>query len=327
MMRFGVIGTSKIVDTFLEAASYCKDFELKAIYSRSKDKGQEFADKYRISNIYNSLEELAKSDDIDAVYIASPNSCHASQAILMMEHKKHVLCEKPIASNTRELEQMLKAAKENNVVLLEAMRSVFDPGFFKIQELLPKLGVIRRATFQFCQYSSRYDKFKNGEILNAFNPDLSNGALMDIGVYCVHAMTKLFGMPNSISANSIFLENGMEGAGTITASYDNMQAELIYSKITNSYLPSQIQGEEACMIISEIADITEIKIVYKDRREETISISKIKNNMYYELEEFINLIKSNQNSDKHNKYSIMQMKIMDEARRQTNIIYPADIEK
>ena len=323
-MNFGVIGTGSIVEHFLEAASLCTDFRLYAIYSRTLEKGRDFAKKYGASLVFDSLEKLAQCQEIDAVYIASPNSCHCEQAILMMENKKHVLCEKPISSNLSELRDMLAKAEANQVVLLEAMRSAFDPGFYKIKEYLPKLGTIRRATLQFCKYSSRYDKFKEGIIQNAFNPELSNSALMDIGVYCVSSMVRLFGRPDKITANSIFLENGMEGAGTVTANYTTMQAELIYSKITNSFLPSQIQGEEGTMVIREIAAPEEIEIYYRDGKKEQIIIEKDRNNLFYEIQEFIEMIFGRKEIRSHSQYSLMEMEIMDEARRQTGIVFPAD---
>ena len=95
-------------------------------------------------------------------------------------------------------------------------------------ENLQKLGKIRRVTFQMCQYSSRYDKFKNGIIENAFRPELSNGSLMDIGVYCVHPMVKILGKPDRVMASCVKLHNGVDGMGTILASYDEQgaQAEL-----------------------------------------------------------------------------------------------------
>lgn len=324
MVKFAVIGTNKITDNFIEAAKLCKEFELVAVYSRTKERALEFATKHGVSLVYDDLEELALSKEVDAVYIASPNSLHAYQSIRMLKCKKHVLCEKTIASNRRELESMLKAANENGVVLLEAMRSVFDPGFKAVMNNIGKIGTVRRATFQYCQYSSRYDNFKKGIIENAFNPSFSNGALTDIGVYCVHPLVKLFGMPKKISGNSIFLKNGVEGAGTIIAEYEDMLGELIYSKITNSKLESQIQGEEGSMLIKEIQDIREITISYNHGETEKILIDKYKNNMYYEVEEFIRLVENNESARRHNEYSLMQLSIMDEARRQMGIIFPAD---
>ena len=126
---------------------------------------------------------------------------------------------------------------------MEAIRSIFTPGYQALAKHLPKLGTIRRASFHFCQYSSRYDKFKSGIVENAFNPIFSNGALMDIGVYCVHPLVRLFGMPEKIKTDAVLLENGIDGSGTILGVYKDMQAELVYSKISSSRIPSQIQGE------------------------------------------------------------------------------------
>ena len=87
---------------------------------------------------------------------ASPNSFHAAQSIMLLTGKKHVLCEKPAASNAWEWSAMVRAAEKNGVVVLEAMRPVFHPGFQAIKDCLPRLGTLRRATFIYCQYSSRY---------------------------------------------------------------------------------------------------------------------------------------------------------------------------
>ena len=168
------------------------------------------------------------------------------------------------------------------------------------------------------------DVYKRQIIENAFKPELSNGALMDIGVYCVHPMVKLFGLPNEISAHCLKLSNGVDASGTIVAMYDEMQAELMYSKITNSALPSQIQGEEASMIIKEIPDTTTIEIVYRSGEREEIKIDKKTNNMYYEIEEFIRLAEAKESAEIHNQYSILELKVMDEARKQMGIVFPAD---
>lgn len=324
MIRFAVIGTNFITDNFIDAGKQCEDFKVQAVYSRTMEKAKAYAEKFGIEDCYDSLEDLASAENIDVVYIASPNAFHAKYSIQMMNAGKHVLCEKPIASNKKELEKMLEASKKNNVIVMEAMRPVFDPGFRAIQENLKKLGKIRRATLQYCQYSSRYDKFKNGIVENAFKLELSNGALMDIGVYCVHCMVKLFGLPKEIYAHGLKLSTGVDGAGTIIAMYDDMQAEVLYSKITDSILPSQIQGEEGTMIIKEIPDTIEIQIRYRNKEWENIKISKNANNMYYEIEELIRLIKNKESASQHNQYSIWEIEVIDEARKQLGVIFPAD---
>ena len=318
MIRFAVIGTNTITDKFLQAASALPDFKLCAVYSRTLARAQEYAQKNNVSLVFDSLEALADSDQIDAVYIASPNFCHAAQSILMMQHHKHVLCEKPIASNASEFQQMYDTAIKNQVILLEAMRSVFSPGFAAIRSLLPVLGTIRQVDFSFCKYSSRYDHFKEGIIENAFHPALSNAALMDIGVYCVHPLVSLFGMPASIQSSSIFLSNGF--------------------KISDSYLPSQIQGEAATLLIDKIQDPQQLTLLFRDGHTENPNIPAVSNNMVYEAAEFVRLIDQlqqaleNDSTDgipsliRHSwlKASCLELEIMDTVRKQQNILFPAD---
>ncbi len=113
---------------------------------------------------------------------------------MALEHKKHVLCEKVMAVNEAEVRSMIDCARRNQVVLLEAMRPDFDPAFDIVEQNLNRIGRLRRATFEFCQYSSRYDKFREGIVMNAFDPTLGNAAVMDIGVYCINSLVRLFGM-------------------------------------------------------------------------------------------------------------------------------------
>lgn len=323
-MRFATIGTNFITEWFLEAVSRCEDMVYTAAYSRKEETAAAFARKHGAGRWCTDLEELAGADDVDGVYIASPNSLHCEQAILMMQHGKHVLCEKAAASNGWELGEMLDAARKNKVVFLEAMRPVFDPGFAAVRDNLPKLGKIRRVSFQFAKYSSRYDRFLEGIVENAFNPALSNGALMDIGVYCVHPLVKLFGPPGKIHAEALMLPGGIDGAGTILAQYPEMMADILYSKICDNCLPSQIQGERGTMLIRDIPNPTDLTIQYRNGEAETIHIEKEGINMIYEVREWCRLIRAGLSGEEHNRCSVMAMEVMDEARRQTGLLFPAD---
>jgi predicted dehydrogenase len=329
MIRIATIGTNFIVDWFLEALAHCPGFEHKAVYSRKMETGEAFAKKYGITKVYDHIEELAMDPEIDAVYIASPPSCHFSQAMMMINYGKHVLCEKPAVSNTKELEMILQAAKENQVIYLEAMKNVYTPGFFLLQEILPMIGTVRRATLQRCKLSSSYGHYKEGIIDNVFQKKLSNGALMDIGCYGVHFMVKLFGMPQQIQADGILLSNGIDGAGTVLAHYDGMQAEILYSKMTNTKVDSQIQGEEGCILIPDISHPRELRIEYYNGNKENFIVPQIKgeqgrNNLIYEIIEFQKLIGHKKVEHEHWKYSLMNMRVLDEARNQMGIYFPAD---
>jgi predicted dehydrogenase len=326
LIRFGVIGTNWITESFIEAASQVEDFVLTAVYSRAEETGREFADKYSVQTIYTDIEIMAKSNTIDAVYIASPNSFHARQAITMMKNGIHVLCEKPLASNSAEVEEMVSTAQENNVLLMEALKTTLLPNFMSIKEHLHKIGKVRRYFANYCQYSSRYDAYKEGTLLNAFNPIYSNGSLMDLGIYCIYPLTVLFGKPISIKGVGYMLESGVDGEGSILLKYEEMDAVIMYSKISDSSLPSEIQGEEGRIIFDKIHTPQNVKIQYRDGSMEDISQPQESNSMYYEVKEFIDLIKNSQLESTVNSYknTMITAEILEEVRKQIGLVYPAD---
>ena len=323
MIRFATIGSNFIVHRFLEAAKEIDGFEHVAVYSRKQEVGDNLAREYGIHKVYTDLTAMAEDKEIDAVYVASPNALHMSQSILMMTHGKHVICEKPIASNARELALMEAAAEKYQVVLMEALKSVHCPGYDAVKSNLTKLGKIRNVTFNFLQYSSRYDNYKQGIIENAFKRELSNGALMDIGVYPLHVMLSLFGKPKETKASAIMLSNGADAAGTILCEYDDFLATLIYSKIA-SFEGNQIQGEAATMLIDKISDIKKVEIVYKDGTREDVPVAK-KVTMCYEIEKFVAHIKFKQTDLL--AVTRLEMEMLDQLRGQLGIEFPADKEK
>lgn len=311
MLRFAVIGTNKITEKFIEAAKKNSDFELTTVYSRTIDRAKYFANKYGAKNYFDNFEQFILSEEYDAVYIASPNLFHASQAISLMQEGKHVLCEKPICSNLEELKLMFETARKNNVVLLEAMRNIFTPAFKKLQEVLKNVGKLRGFNFQYCQYSSRYDNFKKGIIENAFKPELSNGSLMDIGVYCIHPMVTLFGRPDNISSYSVKLSNGIDGLGVAIFDYKEFVGQVSYSKISNLSTESSIQTEDATIYINHIADINKVIVKYNNGVSEIYNFIEEENNMSYEIDKFINMVENNNVENKYINASLIKMEVLD----------------
>ena len=326
-MKFAVIGTNAITDRFLKAAMQIPDFELAAVYSRTIETGRTFAERYRVSKVFTNLEEMAKSSFIECVYIASPNSFHKEQAILFLTNKKNVLCEKSFGSNSKDITEMIQASVNNNVILMEAFKPAYTPVFTAIQESLPEIGKVRHFMSSYCQYSSRYDNYKKGYIQNAFKTEFSNGALMDIGVYTIGFMTRLFGKPDEIKSMGIMLESGVDGFGNTIVKYSNgMTGTYVYSKISNSNMECNIQGEDGTIYFDSVNTPTNARIVYRDKRLEDISKQTCEDEMIYETKEFIRLIKENNRSkcNAYLDYSLKTIQIMDEIRDQIGLVFPAD---
>jgi len=326
MVRFGVVGTNWITERLLEAAVQVEGFELTAVYSRTEDKANAFADKYDVEHRFTDLEGLAASDVIDAVYIATPNTVHAVQAELFLRNGKHVLCEKPLAANSAEVRRMIDTAREHEVLLMEAMKSTLVPQFKMVQKSLHKIGPVRKYVAGYSQYSSRYDKYKEGIVLNAFKPELANGALMDLGVYCLYPLITLFGAPNRVQSQAMMLESGVDGQGSVLLDYDGMDAVVTYSKISNSHVPSEIMGELGSIIIDKIGSPEHAEIRYNDGTVEKLTVEQNHPAMYYEVEEFVNLVQQGQKESDMNTYerSYVTMQVMDQIRKQIGLVFPND---
>lgn len=322
-MLFTTIGTGSIVEKMINGGRLCEEFSLYGVYSRTKERAEEFAEKFGAKITFTDFETLANSVT-QAVYIASPTSCHYKQAKFLLSNKKHVLCEKPACSNLREFNDLYETAKENGVVFLEAMRPVYSPGFKWIKENLHKIGKIRHAVFSYCQYSSRYDNFKNGIIENAFRPEFSNGSLMDIGVYPVHLMVALFGAPEEVLSSSVILEKSIDGCGSAILKYPEFVGVVNYSKISDSKIPCEIQGENGTMLFSPAGTPIKAEIRYRDGEVETADIVTEEWDLCYEIDAFCDMVAKKRNPDMYNGYTSTTIKILDLIRKQQGIVFPAD---
>lgn len=288
--RFGIVGTGRISDWVLKGAVMEPRFEAAAVCSRSRESGKAFAEAHGIAKVYTDIDEMASDPEIDAIYIGTPNSTHHDLAILCMNHGKHVLCEKPMAANAKEVKEMIDVARANGVMLMEAMISTLCPNFVAARARLAEMGDVRHYFASFCQYSSKYDLVKRiiaGEddspVPSSFNPDCCGGALMDIGIYPIYPMVSLFGRPKGIKASVTTCEvpvassrfdklrdrereadaepveaSSREGwkrvdlQGSVVFEYGGMDATAIYSKIADSLLRSEISCDGGIISLDQI---------------------------------------------------------------------------
>ena len=149
---------------------------------------------------------------------------------------------------------------------------------------------------------------------------------MDIGIYTIYPMVVLFGKPLKINASGVKLFTGVDGQGSVIFEYEDMTATVMYSKITDSSLPSEIQGEDGTIILDRINCINQVELVSRKISKDIISQPTAKNEYYYELKEFIELIKTGKRESLINSHlnSFITIEIIDEIRRQVDISYPSD---
>ncbi|MEH7335356.1 Gfo/Idh/MocA family oxidoreductase [Neobacillus drentensis] len=327
MINFGTVGTGWITEAFIQAAKLSGQMQLAGVFSRTVEKAKELADTYHAPKYFTDLEEMAKSEEIEAVYIASPNSVHFEQTLVFLKNKKHVICEKPIFSNSAEIEEAYRVAEENGVYLFEAIRNMHTPNFQILKDNLHLAGPLRSTVLPYIQYSSRYDLFLQGEEPNIFSTKFSGGALVDLGVYPLYLAVGLFGEPESVMYHPVILRSGVDGSGTLILKYDGFVCTILCSKISDSVLPCEIHGEKGTFILEDAAPISEIKFIDSHSKESQIlSVVQEEENMVYECINIAKIIRTNNVTEyeKFKKWSKIVLRITEEARKQNNIIFASE---
>jgi predicted dehydrogenase len=318
-MRFATIGSNYITEWFLTAAAQCDGFTLQAVYSRSAEQAEANRVRWGAHTAYADLCALAADPLVDAVYLASPNHCHVAQSQQMLRAGKHVLCEKPIAPDEASLASLLATAREHGVLLLEAMRPAFLPAVEEIRALLPGLGTLRYAEFPYCQYSSRYDHVLAGGRENAFDPTLCNGALMDIGVYCVHWMLILLGEPSDVISRASFMPHAIDVSGTALCSYPGFVAQLCYSKVHASLRPCVLEGEKGSLHIRPFPLPTDATFTPRGGEAQVISLNTPALDMALEINAFMRMAAHPGDAAPYQQLSLQALRVMDRIRLDNGI--------
>lgn len=326
MIKYGIIGRNFVVDMMLAAMAAVPDAAKPvAIYSRNMADAAEFMKSHELQYACDDLASLANYPEINAVYIASPNACHYEQAKLMLESGKHVLCEKPAASNADQVRKLVHLAEEKNLIFLEAMRPVYGDILQIVQQNIPHIAPLRQVQIYYGKPSSRLKRFLSGENVNTFNPALSNAAIMDLGCYGIHSLVHLFGKPESVSAQSVHLDNGFEAYGTVLMRYPEFVAEVSYSKVNLLDIPCFLNGDKGMICFDTVNDTKRILLQMYGELAVDLNYSPYQpNDMVCELKAFDRFVMNGIRPVKENQNSIITSEIIDEARRQTNTLFPSD---
>lgn len=324
-MKLGIAGTGMIVQDLLTTFNKLS-FEAVYIYGtqRSMERTESLKDKYHLDKTYYDYDELLDSD-ADTIYIALPNFLHYSFAKKALEKNKHLIIEKPITSNYQEAKELKELAQKKHLIILEAMNVHYLPSYKSIKKNIDKVGKLKIVSLNYSQYSSRYNAFKEGNILPAFDFHKSGGALMDLNVYNINALLGLFGKPNNnhYYAN---IEKSIDTSGMMVFEYPSFKAVTIGAKDCKAPIVNTIQGDNASIVIqTPLNQMNEYSIYYNDGRIETKHFEK-RHRLLYEFEEFIRIIEDNDfiKQQKMLELSLDISRVMEKGRKQEGVVFDND---
>ncbi|HBI6978390.1 TPA: Gfo/Idh/MocA family oxidoreductase [Clostridium perfringens] len=317
-LKWGILGPGNIARDFAQALNRVNG-EVYAVASRNKERAEKFARENNVKKAYGSYDEIIKDKDIDVVYIATPHSNHYEYIIKSLNNNKHVLCEKAITVNERELEEALKIARENNLVLEEAMTLFHMPLYEKVikkinNEDLGKVNMVQVSFGSFKEYDEN-NRF--------FNLDLAGGALLDIGTYALSfARYFLSSMPEEILSTVKKAKTGVdEESGIILKTKEDEVATI--SLAFRSKMPKRgiVSCDNGFITIDNFPRANKATINYLDGAVEVIECGEEEKALDYEVIFMEERIKENKESNSIDlTYDVT--KIMNKVRKDWGIVYP-----
>jgi scyllo-inositol 2-dehydrogenase (NADP+) len=325
-MKIATVGTSVITHHFIDALKHEPFFELSHVYSRSEEKGNELAHQYDVK-VITDWNELLSNPEIEVIYLATPNDVHFAQCIDVLKAKKHVICEKPFVSNSREFREIMKVVHETKYFCFDAMTVMHLPNLKVIKEALVNIEPIKLMTSAMVQYSSRYDLLLQGTVPNIFDLDHSGGALMDLGVYPLGLSIALFGKPDSLHYECNKYVNGVDLSGVITLKYPDKVIANIIAKDSRGQNFTYISGEKGAIVVPEQASrLVSVQLVTPKETLE-LGVEQARNAMVHEIQAFAQIIKNNDWKvyQSHMDNTELLMSCLDELRNQANIVFKADL--
>ncbi|EOS7716136.1 Gfo/Idh/MocA family oxidoreductase [Enterococcus hirae] len=286
--QWGIIGLGNIAHEFAEHFDQ-ETSELAAVASRTIDKAEAFAQRYHIPKAYGSYQEMLNDQEIDIIYIAVPNRQHSQHIMEALAANKHVLCEKAITMNKKELTEAMKLAEEKNLVLAEAMTIFNMPLYQQLRSLIDtnKLGALKMIQAPFGSY-------KDPDPTNRFfNPELAGGALLDIGTYAVSfARFFLSSQPEVIASTMVPFETGVdEQSVTILRNKENELATISLTFQAKMPKVGIVAFEEGYITITDYPRADRAEIIFNDGTKEWIESGSTAQTMNYEIENMVKTIK------------------------------------
>ena len=323
--NWGIIGTGGIANAFANDIKFLDNHQIKAVASRTKKSALEFSLKFKKCVPYHDYNDFVSDPSLDAVYIATPNHLHMEHSLIAINAGLPVLCEKPFALNSKEVQTMIDAAKLNNILLVEAMWSRFLPHIIEIKNIVDS-GVLGKILSLHADHGQDLRSIKNPRL---WELKYGGGSLLDLGIYVVSFAHLILGNPKEVASKTMLSKKGIDLQTSVILKYENgAQAILNSTMINTTPCGAVIYGENGMIEIDPIfyapssfrvclnnGKIRDYPNKYRGHglREQAVEFAKCIN------------MKLEQSPRMKHLESLSVMETMDKIRKELGLVFPNEI--
>ena len=325
-IRLGTIGSNFIVHNILKNVDRTEGIRLVAAYSRTLEKAQALAAQYGATKAYTDMDAFLADEEVDFVYIATPNLLHYPQAKKALLAGKNVILEKPFTTKLEHAKELVRIAQERGLILIDAVPTACLPNLRILKEQLPKIGPLKMVMGNYSQYSSRYDDVLAGGKPNIFNPEFAGGCLMDINFYNVYLNVALFGAPLDATYYPNLYPGLCDTSGTVMLRYEGFVSSAMGAKDASGVNFFQIEGEKGYIYVENGPNgIQSVRVVTKDG-DVTYNDQPDPDRWYYEVQEITRLVRSDDRQTFRDRLQTMLQVIgtIETCRKKAGIFFPGD---
>lgn len=319
-LNWAVLGTGVIANEMAQALQKMGK-NLYAVANRTHEKAIAFANKYDVQKVYDGIDDMFEDEDVDIIYITSPHNTHYAFMEKALQHGKHLLVEKSITLNSRELDSMIALANQKQLIMAEAMTIWHMPIYKKLWDIVKsnQLGKVQMITVNF-------GSFKEYDMNNRFfNMNLAGGAMLDIGVYALSIVRSFMDeTPTDIVSQwkasptgsdeqaTILLKNKQDQMATVALSMHSKQPKRAMLSCEKGYIEimEYPRADKAVLVDAETGERTEVEC------------GDTSNALYYEMQDMEVAVKTGDTACMHLEYSKDVMDIMTMLRKDWNMKYP-----
>ncbi len=319
-LKWAVLGTGVIANEMAQALQKMGK-NLYAVANRTHEKAIAFANKYDVQKVYDEIDDMFEDEDVDIIYITSPHNTHYAFMEKALQHGKHLLVEKSITLNSRELDCMIALANQKQLIMAEAMTIWHMPIYKKLWDIVKsnQLGKVQMITVNF-------GSFKEYDMNNRFfNMNLAGGAMLDIGVYALSIVRSFMDeTPTDIVSQwkasptgsdeqaTILLKNKQDQMATVALSMHSKQPKRAMISCEKGYIEimEYPRADKAVLVDAETGERTEVEC------------GDTSNALYYEMQDMESAVKDGDTACMHLEYSKDVMDIMTKLRKDWNMKYP-----